>query len=82
MKKFIRNHKMFSLNVFIITAVSLFYLNTTKVNRAFWGYNTKTVTTQDGCYTTETTYRTYYRFWLPTKDSSIIDIKINDGKCY
>ncbi len=73
---------MFSLNVFIITAVSLFYLNTSKVHRSFWGYNTKTVTTQDGCYSTETTYRTYYRFWFATKDSSITDIRINDNKCY
>jgi len=82
MKKFIHSHKIFSLNIFIIASVSIFYLNTTKVNSTFWGYNTKTEITQDGCYTTETTYRTYYRLWLPTKDSSITDIKINDSKCY
>jgi hypothetical protein len=82
MKKFVHNHKIFSLNIFIIASVSIFYLNTAKINRAFWGYNTNTEITQDGCYTTETTYRTYYRLWLPTKDSSITDIKINDSKCY
>jgi len=82
MKKFFRNHKMFSLNLFIIASVSLFYLNTSKTEGTFWGYKTKVVTTEDGCYTTETTYKTFYKFWIPTDNSSIIDIKINDSKCY
>lgn len=82
MKKFIHSHKLFSLNAFIITSVSIFYLNTSKVNSTFWGYKTKVVTTEDGCYATETTYKTYYRLWMPTKDSFITDIKINDDKCY
>jgi len=82
MKKFIHNNRMFSLNIFIIAAVSIFYLNTTKVEGTFWGYKTKTVTIEDGCFRTETTYKTFYRLWIPTKDSSITDIKINDSKCY
>ena len=82
MKKFIHTNKMFSINTFIIAFISLFYLNSTSIDNAFWGFDTKTITTEDGCYTTETTYKTYYRLWMPTKNSTITDIKMDDDKCY
>ena len=82
MKKFIFKNSLFSLNIFIIAAVSIFYLNTTKLESTFWGYKVKTVVVNDGCFKTETTYKTFYRFFIPTKDTSITNIKINDSKCY
>lgn len=82
MKKFIHTNKIFSINAFIIVAISFFYFNSTSIDNSFWGFDTKTVITEDGCYTTETTYKTYYRLWMPTKNSTITEIKINDDKCY
>ncbi len=81
MKKFVHLHKIFSLNIFILFSVSIFYLSANNKD-SFWGYHTKTVKVQDGCYTTETTYNTYYIFWIPTDNSLITDIKFNDNNCY
>jgi len=82
MKKPNRNYKLLSLNIFIVFSVSVYYLSTQVIDRSFWGYHTKTVKVQDGCYGTETTYKTYYIFWIPTNDSLITDIKFNDSNCY
>lgn len=82
MKKFVHLHKIFSLNIFILFSVSIYYLSSYTIDRSFMGYHTKTVKVQDGCYSTETTYNTYYIFWIPTNNSLITNIKFNDNKCY
>lgn len=82
MGKLIYNNKMFSINLFIIASIALFYYNSTSISSDFWGYQTKTIVTIDGCYSTETTYKTYYKFWMATDDSTITDIKISDSKCF